>query len=1272
MIKVKAHTCYLGHSGFAAHAKNFFREISKHTHLRIRNYTWEETPKFDDIDYSILDLITLSDSDGIEKDYPISHAFPGFPWRSDEDFIPDVDIVLMDMHHKYFYDDYTAPIKIAYTVWESTELEQNFFKQLLKFDYLWVVSLWHKEMAIKQGYPEERVSVVNEGVDPIFFEPKDTENERFQFMFFGRWDYRKSVPEIIGSFIKAFPDNDNIELILSADNPYSIDGFNSTEDRLLNYGFLDKRIKVLHFPTRSEYVDYIKSGNVLITCARSEGWNIPLIEAMAAGTPVIYSDWGAQLEFAAGLGNPVKIARKLPANIGRDLGFAGDTPGMYIEPDFNDLQRILIDCYNNYRVKKKRALNESKIIQRNFNWEKIGKDGLRELRRTLSKKEIVVIMSHADTEEKIEILHTNIIKCKENGFRIILSSHIDINLEIARMCDYVIIDRENPVVYNRETEIYTQHRLFTYWEYRDFSVTVPFEYNHSYAALKLIKQGFAIAEYNGFEKIHFINYDYLINSETLISHSELLENNDVVGYNWDPIEKISINTGFFSVNTNFSKAIKHINSKKEFYSYGNVSILEDVIGSSLFDAGLKYNLSNIEKIRENDTINIFELPNRWITESGCIGGRFNNSHYIFVEGTKDIIIKTRDKKLSVPQGKMHFIKVNEADLMEGIVITDDVNSFINVLDIENCIGEFDIRKIDLIRDLENKEMEMKNPEFIIDYNNGPSVEILGGNDFTYAVSFINNDNGNVLYETKINRNCWCRCSVQYYIKWRIEIKNLTTGKIYTDLFDASGKNILIKLDSSSLGDTIAWVPIADKFAEKHGCKIILSTFKNFIFDTGKYPNITFTDPQNSIESYATYNIGWFYGEDDPDLNRNPRDFRNIPLQSTASDILGLPETTIKPVIKINDSSRPMREKYICIAIHSTAQAKYWNNPTGWQGITDYLKSAGYVVVIVSSEEDGYMGNNNPQGAIYMEDNSMDTLIKYIANCEMFIGISSGISWLAWALEKITVIISGFSRPITEPIDGNVIRVFNDSVCNGCFNTHRLDASDWNWCPINSGTSKQYECSKSITWQDVVEAIETGKSSEYQSMIRVQEVEFIPVERDNPKLAEQPMGSAWGNIPTILKDIIERFNIDTTRALEFGVEYGYSTSAISAYFDEVIGVDIFTGDIHSGLKNEHLMETLGYLEPFKNISLIKSDYKDFIRNNNEIYGLTHIDIIHDFEHTYECGEWAVQHSRVTIFHDTESFSEVKRACQELANNFDLEFYNYKESYGLGILVNKRIL
>ena len=41
--------------------------------------------------------------------------------------------------------------------------------------------------------------------------------------------------------------------------------------------------------------------------------NLPLIEAMACGTPSIYSNCSGQLEFAKGKGLPVKISHMEPA-----------------------------------------------------------------------------------------------------------------------------------------------------------------------------------------------------------------------------------------------------------------------------------------------------------------------------------------------------------------------------------------------------------------------------------------------------------------------------------------------------------------------------------------------------------------------------------------------------------------------------------------------------------------------------------------------------------------------------------------------------------------------------------------------------------------------------------------------------------------------------------------------------------------------------------------------------------------------------------------------
>ena len=153
--------------------------------------------------------------------------------------------------------------------------------------------------------------------------------------------------------------------------------------------------------------------------------------------------------------------------------------------------------------------------------------------------------------------------------------------------------------------------------------------------------------------------------------------------------------------------------------------------------------------------------------------------------------------------------------------------------------------------------------------------------------------------------------------------------------------------------------------------------------------------------------------------------------------------------------------------------------------------------------------------------------------------------------------------------------------------------------------------------------------------------YEPLIIENPKTAN--VISAWGNIPTILKDIINRFNINPKVALEFGVEYGYSTSALANYFEKVIGVDTFIGDRHSGEKINHLKKTLNNLKEWNNIELIQSDFESFIEDNGNIYDLIHVDIIHDYEPTYRCGEWAINHSKVTIFHDTESFPEIKKVC-----------------------------
>jgi len=162
-------------------------------------------------------------------------------------------------------------------------------------------------------------------------------------------------------------------------------------------------------------------------------------------------------------------------------------------------------------------------------------------------------------------------------------------------------------------------------------------------------------------------------------------------------------------------------------------------------------------------------------------------------------------------------------------------------------------------------------------------------------------------------------------------------------------------------------------------------------------------------------------------------------------------------------------------------------------------------------------------------------------------------------------------------------------------------------------------------------------------------------------------SAWKGLELIIEDILNRFDIGRDNCIEFGVEFGYSSVVFSNYFKKVKGVDTFIGDDHTNHKGDHFDETKKSLLQFENIELFQSDYRDWIKKDNEQYDFAHVDIIHNYNETYECGLWAVQHSKCCIFHDTQSFPEVKRAVYDIAKATGKKAYNYPHHYGLGIVV-----
>lgn len=271
---------------------------------------------------------------------------------------------------------------------------------------------------------------------------------------------------------------------------------------------------------------------------------------------------------------------------------------------------------------------------------------------------------------------------------------------------------------------------------------------------------------------------------------------------------------------------------------------------------------------------------------------------------------------------------------------------------------------------------------------------------------------------------------------------------------------IINFTTHALGDNIAFSPYGDVYQTKHGGKVYVKTKWHLLFRSNN-PNVEFVNIDFQLDGAVVKNVDFI--------------FTRGPIQKQICDQLGLEYKEIVPKVVGNDKHKFIKKKkYVCIAIQSTAQLKYWNNSSGWDKIVRYIKDKGYDVYCIDKDEvfgTKEKWNRTPVGARNETGNyPIEYRIEQIKNCEFFVGLSSGLSWLAWALGKKVVLVSGCTDEDNE-FATNCYRVINKNVCHGCLNDSSIDnvngiKTGWMYCPRN----KNFECTKQISFEDVHDAV----------------------------------------------------------------------------------------------------------------------------------------------------------------------------------------------------------
>ncbi len=359
-----------------------------------------------------------------------------------------------------------------------------------------------------------------------------------------------------------------------------------------------------------------------------------------------------------------------------------------------------------------------------------------------------------------------------------------------------------------------------------------------------------------------------------------------------------------------------------------------------------------------------------------------------------------------------------------------------------------------------------------DFNDGARVLLPPG---AWHVQLEDEDSGNILFACDADEG-WVVSTKKYYVPFRIRVwdRNDLSAPLLDHLMDLRGRPVLLKFPVGTLGDIIGWFPYAEKFQKKHGCLVECSMAQNIIdLVGGQYPEMTLTPPPDvkTEAPYASYRIGLFFGGNQ---DYQPYDFRQVGLARTAGHILGVDPQEVPPRLP-PDPPREVAEPYVCIAVKSTNLAKMWNNGYGWEQVIEHLKGLGYRVLCIDRERTvgvGHVWNHLPHGAEdFTGDRPLTERAAMLRHADFFVGLSSGLSWLAWAAGTPVVLVSGFTLPLCE--FPTPYRVHNTHVCHGCWDATdvNFDHHDYFWCPRHKGTERQFECTRAITGRQVINAIE---------------------------------------------------------------------------------------------------------------------------------------------------------------------------------------------------------
>ena len=330
----------------------------------------------------------------------------------------------------------------------------------------------------------------------------------------------------------------------------------------------------------------------------------------------------------------------------------------------------------------------------------------------------IIILSHADTIEKEEVLTKSILSIKKTGLKIILISHIPVNIENQKLCDYFIKDDDNLVL--KESDIFSNpveigDNLFTMTDVISNITfdTAVFKTTYQPGCLNLYINSFKFAKQIGFDNAILWEYDYEIGENSL----KFIENS-IIEFNDKNLDSLTFTSIIKTFNNDIVvNEIKCCHAIPAFFNIDKIlSILPD---------------NSILNAKEYNKITNLRILENWIYEE------------LICKNIKKIEIDYSDIHSLLPDIKIGSI---HTQLNSYLFYTLRSGIYFNI-DKDPCLFLHNMSNVDI-----NYEIEISNNNNIIYYKSITLHNSFWAFDYLDIKDKLNSDDGCVINEIVKNLN----------------------------------------------------------------------------------------------------------------------------------------------------------------------------------------------------------------------------------------------------------------------------------------------------------------------------------------------------------------------------------------------------------------------------------------------------------------------------------------------------------------------------------------